>query len=726
MGTGPFSVSVGDFNGDGKDDLATANRDANSVSVLLNNGDGTFGPNTDYPVASITFSVSVGDFNGDGQHDLAAANYYDNSVSVLLNGWDGTFGLKTDYTVNSYPYSVSVGDFNGDGKDDLATGNMVAPGVSMLLNNGDGTFGPKTDYLAAYSRHWVSVGDFNGDGQADLAAANYNHASVSVLLNTSGPVVPLPDLDGTLNGLIDYILTTFNGVPPDGELVFHSGDPIPGTEETVPYSVQIGKIPAALGGGSDLQLDNITLTFPANLDFDSSTNTWSGGVGITANQGVLLPGLLDVGVVNDAFDNPRRVKSATVKGQQANGKYEVVFTLAGDHRDLGDNVLFPSNEIAVLNSNPATFNANAILFTNVSFDEDRGETHVTVEYTSDPGSSWTGGTLLAACDRDANGDGDAVGVSGIIQLAPGDPNSILNFDVLEAADIGLPRWLDVGITELQMEFTDFRTDDSNNGLRLNGSLRGLKTGNFLVDQALRYNPLLKLDVTGTLTGIQIDIDKLAEGRVTSGVVTLPKTPIPDLSGISGEISGSIFGVGSIQAGFIVKQVSVDANGEITTQESAIEETALYARHAAVLFHLPGRRSRSMMVRAERRPKRKGPLAHGFNFAISELGFLQYFVFSNVNIPLEPISGLAITELRGGVRLNSNIEDLQVRLPFGTTAGTVTPFVDPENGADTDYRITLTTTGHNLKVGDEFRIIDAGNSKYNSGVDSFVVHERQRQ
>jgi hypothetical protein len=140
-------------------------------------------------VASITFSVSVGDFNGDGRDDLAAANYYDNSVSVLLNGGDGTFGLKTDYTVSSYPYSVSVGDFNGDGQADLATGSMVAPGVSMLLNNGDVTFGPKTDYLAAYSAHWVAVGDFNGDGQADLAATKYDHASVSVLLNTSGPVV---------------------------------------------------------------------------------------------------------------------------------------------------------------------------------------------------------------------------------------------------------------------------------------------------------------------------------------------------------------------------------------------------------------------------------------------------------------------------------------------------------------------------------------------------------
>jgi hypothetical protein len=122
-------------------------------------------------------------------------------------------------------------------------------------------------------------------------------------------------------------------------------------------------------------------------------------------------------------------------------------------------------------------------------------------------------------------------------------------------------------------------------------------------------------------------------------------------------------------------------------------------------------------------EKKRAFSVGFNFAVSEKGFLQYFVFSNVNIPLEPISGLAITELRGGVRLNSNIEDLQVREPIGTVAnsGKVISVFDPQ-GSLTGYLITLTTTGHNLKVGDEFRIIDAGNSSYNSGVDNFVVKD----
>jgi len=511
---------------------------------------------------------------------------------------------------------------------------------------------------------------------------------------------PEPGETGTLNGLIDYILSTFNHVPPASEVVFHSGEPIPGTEKIVPFSVQIGNVPAALGDGSDLQLDNITLTFPTNLDFDSGTNTWSGGVGVAAMQGVLFPGLLDVGVIDDAFDKPRRVKSAS-DVLPANGKYEVVFTLAGDHRDLWYNRLLSSKKIAVLNSNPSMFddldladNTKEIVVTHVNFREGSRETDVTVQYNFDPGSSWTGGSLLAAQDPDIGDDSDAWGVVGTIQLQPGDAGSVLKFDTLEAADVGFPRWLDIAITGLQMKFTDFRGDDSVNVLRMNSALRGFETGNYWLNEAIRNNPLLRLNVEGAANGIEFDMDRLAEGRVLGGVVTLPKNPITDISGISGKVTGSMFGVGSVEAGFILKQVAVNEQGEITTVENEIAETAVYGA-------LEG--SLSFGGTDDGKGGKKGALNAGFHFAISELGPLQLFVYSAVPIVLEPITGLAITELRGGVRFNSNIEDLQVRPPIGTIAGTVSPF---QVGADVNYRVTLTAPGHNLKIGDEFRIIDA--------------------
>jgi hypothetical protein len=133
-GSSPISVTVGDFNGDGKSDLAVANFNSNNVSVLLGTGTGSFGTATNFSVGSLPASVTVGDFNGDGKSDLAVANFNSNNVSVLLGTGTGSFGTATNFTVGSSPISVAVGDFNGDGKSDLATANYFANNVSVLLN----------------------------------------------------------------------------------------------------------------------------------------------------------------------------------------------------------------------------------------------------------------------------------------------------------------------------------------------------------------------------------------------------------------------------------------------------------------------------------------------------------------------------------------------------------------------------------------------------------------
>jgi hypothetical protein len=189
-GANPESVAVGDFNGDGDLDLVTANVNADSVSVLLNNGDGTFGAKTDYPTGVLPVSVAVGDFNGDGHLDLVTANESVHTVSVLLNNGDGTFAAKTDYPTGNGPASVAVGDFDGDGHPDLVTADSGAATVSVLMNNGDGTFGANTDYPTDGSPVSVAVGDLNG-GLPDLVTANPSANTVSVLLNTTGSTGPV-------------------------------------------------------------------------------------------------------------------------------------------------------------------------------------------------------------------------------------------------------------------------------------------------------------------------------------------------------------------------------------------------------------------------------------------------------------------------------------------------------------------------------------------------------
>jgi hypothetical protein len=127
-------VTVGDFNGDGKSDLATANLSSNNVSVLLGTGTGSFGTATNFTVGISPRSVTVGDFNGDGKSDLAVANYASNNVSVLLGTGTGSFGTATNFSVGNRPLSLTVGDFNSDGKSDLAVANLYSSNVSVLLN----------------------------------------------------------------------------------------------------------------------------------------------------------------------------------------------------------------------------------------------------------------------------------------------------------------------------------------------------------------------------------------------------------------------------------------------------------------------------------------------------------------------------------------------------------------------------------------------------------------
>jgi hypothetical protein len=187
VGTNPQSVALGDFNGDGKLDLAVANLSSNNVSILLGTGVGTFSAPTNFAVDEGPVSVAVGDFNGDGKLDLATANEGNGSrnVSILLGTGSGTFGAATSVTLGgNFPTSVAVGDFNGDGKLDLAvpitTFNGIVPvGVSILLGTGTGSFSAATTSAPVDSRNQnVAVGDFNGDGKLDLAVAGSDSSSI--------------------------------------------------------------------------------------------------------------------------------------------------------------------------------------------------------------------------------------------------------------------------------------------------------------------------------------------------------------------------------------------------------------------------------------------------------------------------------------------------------------------------------------------------------------------
>jgi archaellum component FlaF (FlaF/FlaG flagellin family) len=216
-----FEMAVGDFDGDGKLDVAVTGGfgSANQVDILLGNGDGSFRADGYYPVSSSPYSIASGHFNADSKIDLAVGNYQGNSISVLLGNGDGTFGQAVDYDTYS-PTWVAVGDLNGDGKEDLVASNLGSfaipstASVSVLMGNGDGTFQPGVVYPAGGNLKYVAIGDFNGDHEPDLVVVDELGGAIITLLNTGvvafSPTTPLTfasQLLGTKSAPKTVILT---------------------------------------------------------------------------------------------------------------------------------------------------------------------------------------------------------------------------------------------------------------------------------------------------------------------------------------------------------------------------------------------------------------------------------------------------------------------------------------------------------------------------------------
>ena len=218
VGTSPWAITQGDFNGDGKTDLAVANYGSNTVSVLLGNGNGTFQSAVDYAVGTGPRGVVAGDFNNDGKMDLAAASQGSNTFSVLLGNGDGTFRAALNYSTGQQPTSITTGDINGDGILDVVTANSYNGDLSVFFGKGDGTFVIPIQTTYANSANQVALSDFNGDGKADLFYGPYGYVLLGNGDGTfqslyyggqSGPFT-LEDLNG--DGKIDYISQNYSSV----------------------------------------------------------------------------------------------------------------------------------------------------------------------------------------------------------------------------------------------------------------------------------------------------------------------------------------------------------------------------------------------------------------------------------------------------------------------------------------------------------------------------------
>ncbi len=274
VGDGPAFVAAGDFDGDVDRDLAVANLFRNTLSILHAHGDGTFQDVVNLDVGVDPSAVAIADLDGDGDLDLAVAirggiPFPPGKVSVLLNQGDGTFAEPVTFGTGIYPGSVAIGDLDGDGDGDIAVADTVDHTVSVLLNGGDGQFADAVAYDTDPSPVSVAIGDLDGDGDLDLAVANGDGENVSILLNNGDATfadhvtyqvgggdfsipeaIALGDVDG--DGDLDFAVALVEPLVMSVQL--NDGSGAFGNEVLYPSTMCVSVAFADLDGDKDLDL----------------------------------------------------------------------------------------------------------------------------------------------------------------------------------------------------------------------------------------------------------------------------------------------------------------------------------------------------------------------------------------------------------------------------------------------------------------------------------------
>lgn len=213
VGTGALSLAVADFDGDGTPDVASANQVSASVSVLLNGGDGSFGPVMTYSTGPDPATIMAADFNKDSRQDLAVVSFGANTLSVFIGNGDGTFQPRVDFPTGLSPFSFRIanGDFNTDGIPDIAVTSvgLLADSVAVMIGQGDGSFALGTFLRPGTQQSSIVTADFDQDRKLDLAISGAGLVSIA-LGNGDGTFGSFQPVSSGLCGVTTLTATDLN------------------------------------------------------------------------------------------------------------------------------------------------------------------------------------------------------------------------------------------------------------------------------------------------------------------------------------------------------------------------------------------------------------------------------------------------------------------------------------------------------------------------------------
>ena len=415
-GGSAFDVATASLAGPGSSDLVATDDGGSNLNVLAQNADGTvtgLGTYSTIPAGGAVFShpqgIAVGDFNGDGKPDIAVANsgisypsYFgttestNGDIAILLGNGDGTLQPSTFVSVgsNEYPTQIAQGDFNGDGKPDLVTANYNLPGapsdtISVVYGLGDGSFTAPSIYSLAETPEFVAVGDLTGQGHSDTVISTDEGVAIALDGNFLSPTyldigqstgrAAIGDLNG--DGKADLVVPTQAGLAillgnGDGTFsapIFTAPPPVGTFSAPVISDVTGDGIPdvvASLGDGFDVLIGNGDGTFdPGVFRFSSDPYDSSYGLAVSDVNGDGAPDII-LPVNNNFADQQTAPIDTFLNSDGPTDSYEIDRTPAtsylyayaqsgpGAYRDIGAG---QDLRITVAVSKPFTTSAPIVL-----------------------------------------------------------------------------------------------------------------------------------------------------------------------------------------------------------------------------------------------------------------------------------------------------------------------------------------------------------------------------